>query len=282
MAELISLSQEKKVFRACRVLFGSKVVLNRDFLAYLQLDGVRDAYRSQAKMTHPDRFPGASLPCLQRQAELFQRVTAAYSILDNYLRIRERGLWSSKKAGIYVSGRRPASREYVDGRVERSRVQRDSRSSSGKIYNTRVLSGHKLPQRPLPFGLYLNYRGLISHLDLVRALVWQRRQRLRLGELSQHWGRLNETEVKTVLRVRCQGFSRFGEKAVALGLLNQFQVDTMIHFQRSKQRLLGEFFVENGQFSSSLVEKLVSDLHDHNEQVILETPFLRRFLGVFF
>ena len=67
-----------------------------------------------------------------------------------------------------------------------------------------------------------------------------------------------------------------------MGFLNQFQVDTMIHFQRSKQRPLGEFFVEKGQFSHVLIEKLVSELHDHNEQAILDTPLLRRFIGIFF
>jgi hypothetical protein len=280
MAELFSLYQEKEVFRACRLLFGAQVTLNPDFLAYLQLDGIRVAYRMQAKITHPDRFPGASLFFLQRQAELFRRVTAAYDILNNFLSVRERGLWSPKRVGVIVPGRRSATSKDVGARVERRRVRRDSRSFSGNIYTS--FSGLKLPQRPLPFGLYLNYRGLISHADLARALVWQRRQRPRMGDLSQSWGRLNEAEVKIILQTRRQGLSRFGEKAVDLGFLNQFQVNTMIHFQRSRQRPLGEFFVEEGKFSHSLIEKLVSELHDHNEQVVLDTPFLRRFLGIFF
>ena len=217
---------------------------------------------------------------LQRQSELFHRVTAAYDILNNFLRVRERGLWPQKRAGAVVSGRPSANSGDVDGRVGRGRVQRDFRSFSGKIYTSS--SRPKLPQRHLPFGLYLNYRGLISYTDLARALVWQRLQRPRLGDLSQRWGRLDEFEVKTVLKARYQGLNRFGEKAVALGYLNQFQVDTMIHFQRSKQRPLGEFFVEEGIISHHLIEKLVSELHDHNEQAILDAPLLRRFLGIFF
>ena len=88
--------------------------------------------------------------------------------------------------------------------------------------------------------------------------------------------------MKAVLRTRRQGPSRFGEKAVALGFLSQFQVDTMIYFQRSKQQPLGGFFVEQGMISPSLIERLVSDLHDHNERALLDTPLLRRFLGIFF
>jgi len=45
---------------------------------------------------------------------------------------------------------------------------------------------------------------------------------------------------------------------------------------------LGEFFVEEDQFPHVLIEKLVSELHDHNEQAILDTPLLRRFIGIFF
>ncbi len=279
MAEPLSLTQEKKVLRACRVLFGSRVTLNRDFLSCLQLEGVRAAYRSQAKVTHPDRFPGANLLFLQRQTELFRRVTTAYDVLSDFLCLRERGLGFTESSRTATSQYRYAAKRDVEDRGSRGQVRRDFRSFSGEIKNS---SGLKLPQRPLPFGLYLNYRGLISYADLTRALVWQQRQRPRLGDISQRWGRLSEGEVKIVLGARCQGACRFGEKAVVLGLLSQFQVDTMIYFQRSRQRLLGEFFVEQGLISHSLIERLVADLHDHNEQTIIDIPLLRRFIGIFF
>ena len=279
MAELISLSQEKAVLSACRTLFGSQVTLSRDFLAYVQFDGVRSAYLSRAKVTHPDRFPGASLSFLQRQAERFRRVATAYDVLNGFLSDRERGLWFPVRRGVVNESNSSKAGKYSDGRVQTKREGGDFRSFSRK--KGFADASLKLPQRQLPFGLYLNYRGLISYTDLARALVWQRRQRPRLGDLSKRWGRLNEAEVKAVLRMRYQGLSRFGEKAVALGFLNQFQVDTMIYFQRSKQRPLGEFFVEEGQFSALMLEKLVSDLHDHNEQALLDTPLLRRFLGIF-
>ncbi|HDS16389.1 MAG TPA: hypothetical protein ENN66_07240 [Proteobacteria bacterium] len=139
-----------------------------------------------------------------------------------------------------------------------------------------------LPQRQLPLGFFLYYRGYISYQDLSRALVWQRSQRLRLGEISRRWGRLSEDEIKVVLRCRDQNVSRFGEKAVALGFLNHFQVDTMIHYQRRRQQPLGSFFVEQGGLPQVVLEKLLLELHDHNERVIIENPFLRRFFGIFF
>ncbi len=285
MSELFSPAREKEVLRACRVLFGSQAVLNHDFLAYVQLDGVRDAYLSRAKLTHPDRFPGAGLVFLQQQAERFRRVAAAYDIMNDFLSDRERGLWLPGKRETLKPYYSATQRNYSNTRPQREREAKVFRSFSGARSKTSTFSGYSgisLPQRPLPFGLYLNYHGLVSHTELAQALVWQRRQRPRLGDLSQRWGRLNEFEVKDILRARRQGARRFGEKAIALGLLSQFQVDTMIYFQRSKQRPIGKFFVEQGLIPSSSIERLVSDLHDHNERVLLDTPLLRRFLGIFF
>ncbi|MBN2810164.1 MAG: J domain-containing protein [Deltaproteobacteria bacterium] len=275
MAQLISLPRENEVLGACRVLFGSQVVLSRDFLATLQTSGVRGAYLTQAKTTHPDRFPGADFAVLQRQAERFRQVAGAYDILNDFLIAREQGAWFTgtvSGGGNYCQ----ASRGSFSGARSQERPQKRPRK---KEFSP---PGFTLPRRPLPLGLYLNYRGLISHTELARALVWQRQQRPRLGELSRRWGRLNEFEVREILQTRRQGGNRFGEKAVNLGLLSQFQVDTMIYFQRSRQRPLGEYFVEQGLLSAVLLEKLVSDQHDHNEQTLLEIPLLRRFLGIFF
>ncbi|MCK5681607.1 J domain-containing protein [bacterium] len=279
MVNSFSLTQEQEVFAACRVLFGSKISLSRDFLAYLQAEGIRDAYRHRAKATHPDRFPGADILILQRQAANFRRVAGAYGTLKNFVRVRENGLWTPARGGL-VAGSSPLVKERrAAGPAGRHRTYRSSSRTSCRGGD----SGVKLPQRPLPFGLFLNYSGFISHTDLAKALVWQRRQRPRLGDLSKRWGRLNNSQVEAVLKVRFQGGGpgRFGECAVELGLLSQFQVDTMIHFQRTKQQPLGEYFIEQNLLNKRLINQLLSDLHDHNEQALVEGNFFRRFFGVF-
>ena len=272
MAELISISQEQELLRACRVLFGSQAVLGRNFLASIQPDGVRVAYLSRARLTHPDRFPGASLVFLKGQAQRFRKVVAAYDVVNRFL--------SDRKRGFVFVGRRGGVRQYPEEMVQR----RGKRCASQSFLGGRdsLFSGLELPQQPLPLGLYLNYRGLVSYTELAQALVWQRRQRPRLGELSQRWGRLSEFEVKAILELRRQGVCRFGEKAIVLGLLSQFQVDTMIYFQRSKQRPIGEFFVEQGLISSSSIEGLVSDLHEHNEQALINSPTPKSFFRYLF
>jgi len=88
-----TLSQEKEFFSACRVLFGSDIEVNRDFLTYLQLEGIRQAYLNLAKTTHPDRFPGADLLLLRRKAESFSRVTGAYGTLSAFIKARSKGVF---------------------------------------------------------------------------------------------------------------------------------------------------------------------------------------------
>ncbi|MBN2707162.1 MAG: hypothetical protein JXR89_12085 [Deltaproteobacteria bacterium] len=274
-----TLSQEEEFFSACRVLFGSDIEVNRDFLAYLQLEGIRRAYLNLAKTTHPDRFPGADLNFLKQKAEFFSRLTGAYDTLSAFIKARSRGVaFAARDRFEKVS---PSAKDFVaTPRSQRAGGAWTTTGAAGDIFFSS--RGGGLPPRHLPLGLFLYYRGYISYQDLARALVWQRSQRPRLGEISRRWGRLSEEEIKVVLRCRDQSAGRFGEKAVALGLLNRFQVDTMIHYQRRRQRPLGRFFVEQGLLPQVMLEKLLLELHDHNERVIIDNSFRRRFFGIFF
>jgi len=51
----------KELLSACRILFGPDVVINRDFLWYLQQEGAKSAYWSRAKESHPDAHPAAAI-----------------------------------------------------------------------------------------------------------------------------------------------------------------------------------------------------------------------------
>ena len=269
MAEHFSLTQERRFLSACRVLFGSEVEAGRDFLNYLQLEGVRAAYHNRAKLTHPDRFPGADLDFLRLQAEKFQRVVGAYDVLHDFLKARERGIGFARRPA--AGPPRPPRRPETPLRHASSRV---------RPAPTLVRPAALLPRRRLPFGLFLCHHGIISYGDLARALVWQRQQRPRLGDLARLWGRLSEPQVQVILGD--EGRRRFGEKAIALGLLNQFQVDTMIHYQRSRQQPLGTFFVDEGLIAPRHLSQLLVALHEHNENMMIELPWLRRFFGIFF
>jgi len=231
---------ETEVFRACRVLFGSDLTLNRGFLHYLQPSGARSAFRKQAKTTHPDSHqnPSQEKHC---QVRLFQDLNQAHQVVQSYL--RQRDLMSSRTHSNAASrSKTPASS---------TTWQSQTRTDQGP-----------LPTRPLQFGLYLYYRGFIPFSSLLSALNWQRRQRPAMGQIASRWGWLQEQEVGQILACRILG--TFGSRAEHLGLLSSLQVRAILLHQRTRQGKLGSYFIEQGFLTPAEVNHLLSDLSEHN------------------
>lgn len=231
---------ENEAFGACRVLFGNDLQISRDFLRYLQPAGVQSAFRQMAKKTHPDKHHNAPAVFKLRQSQLFQDVTQAHRLLQNYLRQRD----------LYPA---PAA-QY------RSRPTNPRSESRPRPFSATA----KIPARPLQFGQYLYYRGLISFRTLACALVWQRQQRPVLGQIAQRWGWLDSGGIYQILHCRIPG--RFGERAEQLDLLNGLQVRALLLHQRTRQHKLGVYFVEQGIFSQAELEHFLGCLAAHNQQ----------------
>jgi len=228
---------ETEVFKACRILFGSGLQFNRNFLQYLQPAGAHSAFRKQAKNTHPDSQRKGDAK-ISPAAHLFQDLNQAHQLIQNYL--RQRDLAARKHSAA-------AARPSTSGSVPRSAQMKPQ---------------GPLPTRPLQFGLFLYYRGLIPFKALISGLIWQRQQRPAIGQIAQRWGWLNELEIKQVLN--CRDIGTFGERAEQLGLLSSIQVRAILLHQRSRQGKLGDFFVEQGLLSSTQIRQLLDDLSDHN------------------
>lgn len=116
-------------------------------------------------------------------------------------------------------------------------------------------------------GEYLWYAGLISHRQLVAALVWQRRQRPLIGELAKTWGWLDAVQIQRVLASRSAG-ERFGDCAQRLGLLTLFQRYALVGRQRGLQERLGTWFVREGLLSSAQLEQAEQAVQTHNRSVL--------------
>jgi hypothetical protein len=89
-------AEEQQLLRSCALLFGPDLHLSREFLEYLQLSGLKGAYRKRALETHPDRL--FSRDRLQRQGsiESFHAVRNAYEELLHFLQARERNALREK------------------------------------------------------------------------------------------------------------------------------------------------------------------------------------------
>ncbi len=242
---------EAEVFRACRTLFGPELQLNRDFLSYLQPDGVRSAYRKKAKVIHPDKFSIAAADVQARQQRLFQDLNQAHQTVLDYLKQRQlfKRSTTSYRSSTHVS---PQS-------TQRHEPPNAQRSEPPKGYR----QTGPLPARPLQLGLFLYYQGIITFKSMINAITWQRGQRPNLGDIAIRWGWLNSDQVRQVIFHR-GGYMRFGEKAVSLGMLNVTQVRTLVFYQRSLQKKFGQYFIEEGIFDEATLNHYLQQLAEHN------------------
>jgi hypothetical protein len=236
---------ENEIFRACRTVFGAELQLNHEFLNYLQPSGVRSAYRQQAKDIHPDRFAVSSSAVRARQQRLFQDLNQAHQTLLKYLQQRHFiRIGTAKGRASRTAGPQQQQRQDPPRKPQWSRP---------------------LPPRPLQFGQYLYYLGVIPFNALIEAITWQRRQRPLLGQIALRWGWLSETDVKRILQER-GAYSSFGERAEKLGLLSSVQVRTLLYHQRTHHTRIGDYFVERGLFSENDLNHLLAQLAEHNRR----------------
>lgn len=240
---------EMKLLRACQVLFGPQVQVTREFLYYIQPSGIKSAYRKRALKTHPDRAAHLDKLANTKTVESFIETNRAYRQLLEFIHRRDNG----SRVFVTAAGRaRPKARP-MRARREEPPQQR------GNFYSGPI------PSRKLPLGQFLFYSGEIPWEALIKAIVWQRNQRPRLGDIAKQWGWLAEQDVLYALRKRTLG-EPIGETLVRHGLLSRAQLDTIIRRQRQMQRPFGEYFVINRHITRSRLTRLLREFKRHNSR----------------
>ncbi len=275
---------EQELFQACQVIFGDELIISREFLDYVQMSGVKSAYRKRAKETHPDRLVGEGQLAQVRGSQQFQVVQQAYKNLSVYLDAREKGLRLAvtspppiRKGSPSPVNKAWSSRSERDDFSKKQAEARQRKNQSGRaafhgqhFSNTRAT--HKaspenlftgtLPARPLLFGHFLYYSGLVSWQTIIKALVWQRTNRPRLGDIGCRFGWLTPEDIISLLKA--PDGQPFGERAVGKGLLTPQQLKTLLAFQKSQQHRIGEYFVRQRIFEKSRLEDILGRCHAHN------------------
>jgi len=246
-------NSETALLNACRTLFGKEVNLSHEFLYYLQPSGAKTAFRNQAKAHHPDAHASSSAHIRQQQTERFREIRQAYDLLIEYL---------EKRPHLRASAFRRRSAQPASHRGKSTPRQ--------STYQRPQQKPVSIPSIPLEFGMYSFYQGKVTYQQLIEALVWQRRQRPTLGAIAQKWGWLSETKVTQILGYRGQAV-RFGKKAIELGHLKHHQVEALLHYQRTLQKRIGQYFVEKGLLSEEDANLISLHLTRHNRQVSQRT-----------
>lgn len=236
---------ENELRRSCFTLFGPRFDFSDQTLQELGASGIKSAFRKKALETHPDL--ALSRGDLSQGAERFIAVQQAYE------RLR-----------IYLNGRDKVGRQssYVWPTAARPTASFDPNRSSRTIND---LFKGPLPRRQLLFGHFLYYSGVASFNMIGKAIIWQRLQRPRLGELGLDFGWLTRNDLERIVRA---GSPRqfFGEAAIAMGLLNRSQVERLLKKQASLEKKLGEYFVEQGVVTRANMDELIKKFETHNAQ----------------
>ncbi len=278
---------EQDLFKACHVLFGREVSVSRGFLQYLQLTGIKSAYRSKARETHPDMMVGNSDFDKLRSAELFQQVQQAYESLTSYLDARERGLVFFK-ANSPPPYRRPAQKTYQHRTASAKKPAWATKNGHSSTSSNNGAGGRRpggdaawrwqqgaarqtttsrqIPARKLLFGHYLYYCGITNWQTIIKALVWQRTERPRLGEIGKRFGWLTNQDIFKILRERELSCS-FGRSAVDMGLITENQLRLMVFQQNRLQKKIGDYYIQNNLLSPYKLNLLIQQFRFHNSAV---------------
>lgn len=222
--------EEERLFEACRILFGSEIILSQAFLDYLQMDGIKKAFRTKALETHPDK--ALSLGISQEESERrFELLTSACEILKDFIVSREAEQSINREPDIIRSA--PVS---------------------------------DIKARPrIPFCRYLYKIGVIEWGQIVKALAWQKSSRPRIGELGIQFGYLDRDSVIIILK-QIEKHDTFGITARKLGLLSEEEIQRLLQRQKYMQKKVGQFFVENQLMTESQLKRLLQQCEDQNRR----------------
>ncbi len=281
---MTAVAAERELYQACRVIFGSELTVSREFLEYLQMSGVKSAFRRKAFETHPDRLNGRSELIKKRSVLQFHNVKLAYEKLTAYVDARENGFcfqgarpplagghsscWRKKPRKGRWSAKTATGSSFAGRTRHEGKRKFHSRQAqpAGKSFSVTKHHRGAIPDRPLLFGHYLYYAGLVSWQRLIQALIWQRSQKIRLGEAAVKRGWLSKDDVFSVLKASPVNSLPFGQQAVHKGLLSRTQVSLLLAQQKRQQKPLGSFFVAKKFFSHQQLSHLLVRFHRHNSR----------------
>jgi len=281
---------EEELYRSCHLIFGKDLKVSREFLKYLQLSGIKKAYRQKALELHPDVICSQSQLLQQARTVQFIDVHHAYENLIVYLNERDKGFCLQSDSCQKPARQNNSSTSVRSHRPYHPRPQefnatlrRDHYAANKQCFkekngrkkqstchipvDPKTLYKGPMPQCQLFFGRYLYYSGIINLQIIGQALVWQRSQRPRLGEIGYRLGWLGKNDAFQILKHRTEN-QLFGESALVLGLLTKEQLQQMILQQKKLHKRFGQYFVAKNYWSPVTLVKFIMMHKDHNNRIL--------------
>lgn len=243
----------QELFNACHLLFGHEVNVSSGFLEYLQLSGVKSAFRIKALETHPDRAL-ALFGNAKDMEERFKALNNAYKQLSSY--VEDPSRFKIKDEDFFAPAR-PRSPKHQAAAAER-------RHTGNRVQAGSYRSG-RIPPIKLSLGRFLYYSGAISYENLISAIIWQRMQHLLVGKIAAKYGWLYEKDILHVIEHRLPG-EKFGECAMRRGLMTSQRVNTVLGEQKRLRQPLGMYFTGRNILTHRELNSYLVMQYSHNKK----------------
>ena len=121
----------------------------------------------------------------------------------------------------------------------------------------------------MQFGLYLIKKGVITPHQFVVALDHQFHESRPLGELAVEAGLISRADVYRVLREQATTpDGRFGDAAIALGLLTVEQIEELILAQERYRRPIADILVSLGVMTETIAASELAAFRRQQERGI--------------
>lgn len=227
---MIQFNNTKDLEYACKIIFGPLFNFTMDTMKYLEESGVKVAYRKKVKNCHPDKskISGISEDELTMH---FKQVNEAYNLIlkfinnnKNNMKINET-INNIKKNDFYYSG--------------------------------------NFPKKKLRFGEYLFYKKIISWYCLIQALVWQYKNRPKIGELCKSHNIIDDNDIINTLKNIKPG-EKFGNAALRHGFIKENILKEMLIKQSNLNMPLGKYFLLNNIFTKEVLKNHLNEHFLHN------------------
>lgn len=254
---------EEQLLQSCSILFGRELELSRAFLDYLQISGVKSAYRRKVKETHPDLAIAEKAGLYRQYLGDFLSLQESYETLCGFLKTREKRQPPCDTVfeadPLAAAGEKPS---YKNGRSSQTTSFQGDDARNEDLGNLGWRHAG-IPSRPLMLGDFLYFAGVASWQDVIAALVWQKASRPRMGELACRFGWLKNQDIPAIFQARNPG-QLFGDSAVRCGLLNSRQRDSLVFHQKIRQKKIGGYFLENNLLTEHELLLYIKAMKRHN------------------
>jgi len=256
--------QKIEIFTDYQLFFGRGKANPVEHLRNISLSELKSAYRKKVMETHPDRAIALGKAATE-MAKRFKDVATAYQRLITFVQGKygdvpdedvcdkkdhEKIVVQSKNEG--VCDNRNHEKMVVQPEPEITRLD--------------IFYNGAIPKRKLLIGQYLYYCRHISWKTLIDAIMWQKRQRPRLGQIALEWGILSVDDIKMILAERTYK-EKFGEFAYRKGYLTYFEFLAVLGRQFSLQPPIGKYFTIQNILGADELELMIEKLKIWNNEV---------------